>query len=57
MLAINFNSRTPFHIDLNNNGLYIGEQKGEHLIFSYLDLRLKLVKGAGSNVLIEFINS
>jgi hypothetical protein len=49
MLTINYNCATEFHIDLNDNGLYtvvfVGEWEGKYLIFSHLDLRLKLIKG------------
>ena len=61
MVAINYNCATEFHIDLNDNGLCTvvptGEWEGRYLIFPYLGLRLKLVKGQivmfRSNLLIH----
>ena len=61
MLAINYNCTTEFHIDLNDDGLCTvvptGEWEGGYLIFPYLSLRLKLVKGQvvmfRSNLLIH----
>ena len=61
MLAINFNSRTPFHIDLNDNGLCtvvpVGNWIGGNLIIPHLGISIELVKGQvimfRSNLLIH----
>ena len=48
MLAINFNSRTPFHIDLNDNSLYtvvpVSNWTDGNLIIPHLGISIELVK-------------
>ena len=61
MLAINYNATTPFHIDLNDNGLYtvvpVGDWEGRKLIIPHLKFKIKLVKNQvimfRSNLLIH----
>jgi predicted 2-oxoglutarate/Fe(II)-dependent dioxygenase YbiX len=61
MLAINYNAKTPFHIDLNDNGLCtvvpVGDWEGGNLIIPHLGIKIKLVKGQvvmfRSNLLIH----
>jgi hypothetical protein len=49
MLAINYNSILPFHIDINDNGMCtivpVGDWEGGELIISHLGIMLKLIKG------------
>ena len=48
MLAINYNSISPFHIDINDNGMCtivpVGNQKGGELIIPHLGISIELVK-------------
>jgi predicted 2-oxoglutarate/Fe(II)-dependent dioxygenase YbiX len=49
MLAINYNSISPFHIDINDNGMCtivpVGNWEGGELIIPHLEIMLKLIKG------------
>ena len=60
-MAINYNAKTPFHIDLNDNGLCtvvpVGDWKDGDLIIPHLGIKIKVVKGQvvmfRSNLLIH----